>query len=305
MRTEKVVIVLPRTEPDLDGVACAVGYAEFLHRQNILAKPWYKDEPDAEARHLIRICRNVEYATGLEVAEAGSFILVDASGLEGLPTEVSPASITEVIDHRFHHNAENIFLNAKLQIESVGAAATLIVEKYIQQNIIPSNDSALMLYGAIHSNTQCLKGTITSQRDITASEWLEKSIRVPENFLEEQFTARRNDLIKDLNASIQRERKEYVHDTGEYAISQLEFHGSGKLLFEELDTIISIINKLSPRTVLNMVDLESNCSYLLVMDDDLKEVFSNKVRLSFKRNIAVSNGIILRKQIVDKIKGVN
>lgn len=303
MKQEKAVIILPRTEPDLDGVACAVAYSEILNLQGVSAKPWYKDEPDAEARHLIDTCKGVIYATNSEVTEAEKFILVDASGLEGLPAEVNPQNIIEVVDHRFHHNAQTLFLNAKIQIESVGAAATLIVEKFVQNNIIPSINSGLMLYGAIHSNTQCLKGTITSQRDKDASAWIEKNISIPNNFLEEQFEARRNDLIKDLDASIKRERKEYSHPTGEYAISQLEFHGSGKLLYKKLETIKTIIDRLTPRTALNMVDLDANCSYVFIPDDNLKEVFTDKVELFFDENIAKANGIILRKQIVDKIQG--
>jgi len=304
MKNIETTIVLPRTEPDLDGVACAVAYAELLNATGALSKPWYKEIPDAEAKHLINLCKSVLYAGNNEVENAKQFILVDASGLEGLPSEVDPANITEVIDHRFHHKAEDLFPNAKIQIESVGAAATLIAEKYMAANIIPSHDSGLMLYGAIHSNTQCLKGTITSDRDRFASNWLEQAVFIPKNFLEEQFAARRDDLIQDIDASIRRERKEYVHPTGEYAISQLEFHGSGKVLKERIRTISDVINELTPRTALNMVDLDANCSYIYVVDEGLKSIFTNKIGLFFSDDIAISDGIILRKQIVDKIVGV-
>jgi len=303
MKNEKAIVILPRTEPDLDGVACAVAYSEFLNKQNTLSKPWYNGNPDAEARYLIDLCKGVIYANKTEVSEASKFILVDASGLEGLPVEVNPEKIVEVIDHRFHHNAQNLFLNAKLQIESVGAAATLIVEKFVQEKLIPSYESGIMLYGAIHSNTSCLKGTITTDRDKEASSWLEKNIAIPDNFLDNQFAARRNDLVIDLNFSIRQERKEYSHPSGEYAISQLEFHGSGKVLNEKLEQIENYVQTLLPRTMLNMVDLETNCTYIFTVDSGLKELLSDKIGVTFLNNIATTNGIILRKQIVDKIQG--
>lgn len=302
MNTTQYIIVLPRTEADLDGIACAVAYAELLNIQGTPAKPWFMDEPDAEARFLIDMCKGVQYANSTEVLISDKFILVDASGLEGLPTEVNPTNVIEVVDHRFHNNAQSLFPNAKIQIESVGAAATLVTEKFIDANKVPSYESGLMLYGAIHSNTQCLKGTITSQRDIIASAWLLREVEIPMDFLDKQFEARRNDLVKDVKESIRRERKEYSHSSGRYAIAQLEFHGSGKILNEKLGEIKTVIKELSPRTALNMVDLESNCSYILCLDADLRKLIESKLQISFRNDIATTNGIILRKQIIDKIQ---
>ena len=61
MRNAKT-IVLPSSNPDLDGVACAVGYSEFLRRQGHNALPWICGEADAEARYHINLCRAVRYA---------------------------------------------------------------------------------------------------------------------------------------------------------------------------------------------------------------------------------------------------
>jgi nanoRNase/pAp phosphatase (c-di-AMP/oligoRNAs hydrolase) len=77
MQTLTTKIVLPPTPPDLDGVACAIAYAELLNRIGVRALAWFSGQPDAEARYVLSQCKGVVLAEHQTVVEADEYILVD------------------------------------------------------------------------------------------------------------------------------------------------------------------------------------------------------------------------------------
>jgi nanoRNase/pAp phosphatase (c-di-AMP/oligoRNAs hydrolase) len=298
----KNLIVLPRARPDLDGVACAVAYAELLRTQGLSSLAWYLGEPDAEARYLISTCNDVVYASSEEVREASEFILVDASGLEGFPKFIAPHLVVEVIDHRFHHDPANVFISAKVQIERVGSAATLIVEKFINIGQLPSHSSACMLYGAIHSNTQCLRGSVTVTRDRRASAWLEDHSQIPAGLLDRQFAAREQDILANVHLAMARESKTYVHDGRSFTIAQLEFKGAERKFYAAEDLFYQALTDLGIQVMLNLVDVETARSILIVPSQPLRVFVAERTELVFNNDRAISDPVILRKQILDSLK---
>lgn len=297
-------IVLPYSSPDLDGIACAVAYSELLNKNNISAQPWFLGQPDAEAVYVLSQCENIEFADLEKVKGATEYVLVDGSELEGLPNEVDLEKVIEVIDHRLHHKAIELFPNAKLHIEPVGAAATLIAERFREQNTSPSFASGILLYGAIHSNTQCLQGSVTSKRDIDISNWLKTIVPIPNNLLDNQFAARRNEIIVDLPSAILRESKKFEHSSGSYIVAQLEFKGAGQLIEDSMNIMSDCIIQLGSRTMLNLVDILQGNSYLIVPDPSLRFTVASCTSLKFKGIVAMSNPIFLRKQILAAMEGI-
>ena len=75
------------------------------------------------------------------------------------------ACAIEVVDHRAVNEADK-FQNAKIQIEMVGSAATLIAEKFLHATTSTSPESAALLYSAIISNTINFQANVTTDRDI-------------------------------------------------------------------------------------------------------------------------------------------
>jgi nanoRNase/pAp phosphatase (c-di-AMP/oligoRNAs hydrolase) len=296
--TQMLTVVLPRTHPDLDGVACAVAYAEFLDRSGTPSRPWIPTEGDTEAEFVLKKCSGISMAEQAQFRPDTRFILVDASGLEGFPDVVPIPQVVEVIDHRQHGDPCRLFPNANIYIEAVGAAATVITEKYVKAQIIPSESSGKLLYGAIHSNTQELKGGITTDRDVVAAAWLEAVVTIPPGFLDEQFMSRRNHIINDLEGSIARESKTFSHPTGSYVIAQLEFRGAGEISIRESDRLVKALARLDPRAMLNMVDLKNGSSYLLVPNPQLREVVAKAMHSECVGIIFESKPSTLRKQIV-------
>lgn len=295
-------IVLPRTFPDLDGVACAIGYAELLRHRGANAAAWLPTQGDSEAEFVLARCHDVPLTGSPVIDDATRFVLVDASDLDGLPSEVDPRRIVEVLDHRLHGSPRELFPNADLTIEAVGAAATLVAEAFRSSHKIPSSAAITLLYGAIHSNTQRLRGSVTTERDRESAAWLEE-LGAKASDLDDQFAARRVHILSTLEASVARETKEYREGQDPYLISQLEFEGAMTVAVERERELSGLLAALGQRAMLNMVDVATGTSVLMVPDAHLRNIVTARMAV-------VPNGItfqfhpaVLRKQIVAAIEG--
>ena len=82
----------------------------------------------------------------------GTIVLVDTSTLTTIDKRITPSQVVEIIDHRMIHDT-SAFKNARVLIEIVGAAATLVAERFQKEKITPSNEAAILLHTAIISNT--------------------------------------------------------------------------------------------------------------------------------------------------------
>ncbi len=295
-------IVLPYSSPDLDGVACAVAYSELLRKLGEQALPWLPGRPDAEATHVLTRCEQLDLADEKTVMDCDRFVLVDGSGLSGLPREIDPLNVVEIVDHRFHFDAKSLFPNAEIRIEQVGAAATMIAEGFQETSLPPSNCSANLLYGAIQSNTQSLKGSVTTERDREISEWLYQRFQIPPDLVASQFAARRSEILEDLQAAVDRELKSFDHPTGDFLVSQLELPGAEAVIKDRIKDIREHLAHLRPRAMLNLVDSDKGTSYLIIPDTALREVIGHVTGLRFDGVIGESPAALIRKQILFAMK---
>jgi manganese-dependent inorganic pyrophosphatase len=227
-------------------------------------------------------------------------VLVDASDVLGLADAVEPARVVEVIDHRMHHRATVLFPQARIQIEPVGAAATLVAERFVSAGLEPSARAALLLQAAIQSNTQKLRGSVTTERDVIAAARLRALCPLPEGFVEAQFRARASEVLSDIPGAILREDKQFAHPDGAYHVSQLELPGAGELVTECLEPL----SRLGPRAVLNLVDVSVPASYLIAPDSSFREWLSARARIAFEGAVSFIPGVLLRKQLIARIEGV-
>jgi manganese-dependent inorganic pyrophosphatase len=300
-QTADLVIVMPRSDPDLDGVACAVAYSELLTRSDRFARAWYPGEADGEAQFALQeLLPAVSFATLSEVQSAKSFILVDSSDLDGIPSFIPSNKFIEIVDHRFYTSPSCSFPFADLQIESVGAAATLIAERYMKRNIVPSYASTALLFGAIHSNTIRLQGDRTTERDRTAEQWLNDLGLVPSDWLLRQFAHRRSEIIEHFGEMLRREKKLYRNeDIGEFAVSQLEFSGAEQMLLQKADQIYDFFKSgSSSQVALNLVDIDTARSYFVTPSRKIQAKVERSFEIKFVDDVAVFEPPLLRKQLI-------
>ncbi|MFA6282432.1 MAG: DHH family phosphoesterase, partial [Candidatus Omnitrophota bacterium] len=127
----KPILITCYVNPDLDGVAGVLAYCEFLQKTGRDTVAGIIGEPHDEAKYILDRY-NLTYPKS--IIDAGDFdevILVDASDLNGLEGHINPEKVIEIIDHRKINEADK-FPGAKVQIELVGSASTLIAEKFIE-----------------------------------------------------------------------------------------------------------------------------------------------------------------------------
>jgi manganese-dependent inorganic pyrophosphatase len=194
-----------------------------------------------------------------------------------------------------------------VQIELVGSASTLIAEKFIQNNTDISKESAILLCGAIISNTLNFKGGVTTERDRKAVEYLNKVAQLSDNFWKELFTAK-----SDLSGVKLRERIEgdfawFVMGDKKVGIAQLEIIGADKLIEERIDDIIKTLEEIKSEMKLdyifqNTIELEE-CKNIFVTPDIKTQALLEKVlEVKFSGFVAERPNLIMRKQIVPLIK---
>ncbi len=306
MNKMKPILVTCYVNPDLDGVAGAIGYAEFLSKTGKVCEVGIISEPHDEAKYILD---RFGFSYPKSVPDANAYdevILVDASDLNGLEGKIMPEKVIELIDHRKVHEAYK-FLNAKVHIELVGAAATLVAEKFMDGEVEISKESAVLLYGAILSNTLNFKGTVTTDRDTKAALWLNQTAQLPPNFWKELFTAK-----SDLSGSKLAERIEgdfawFTMGNKKVGIAQIEIIGAQKLIREREAEILQILNKIKDEMGLdfifqNTIELEDAKNFF-VTDDIATQVLLEKVlSVQFSGNIAPRQNLIMRKQIVPLLK---
>lgn len=238
------IITTTYAGPDLDGYGCAVAYAELLSANGEDAQAHLWGEPQLEVQWLIETF-DLPKAGGPSDEAQAKVVLLDASRPEDLPSPLSADQVIEIIDHRRVHKAA-LFPNAQVHIERVGAAATLVAERFAAQEITPSSSSALYLLGGIISNTANFQSNTTA-RDTKMAGWLEGLCHPPADLAERMFAAK-SDLSGDrLEKTLWGDLKTFVICKQRFAIAQIEINNTELLLQERREDIVETLKCISDK----------------------------------------------------------
>lgn len=243
-----MIVVTPKIHPDLDGYACAYAYSEFLNKSGNPAIGISLGDLQKEITFLNqefnipRIPNNTEIVT-----KAEQIILVDASSLKGMPEGIDPTKVNEIIDHRSALEVKRTFPNAKIQIEQIGAAATLIVEKFNKDNVSMSKQATVLLYGAIASNTLNFQASVATEKDKVAFTWLAKSADLSTDLIHRMFIFKSQFDDASFEKQILSDFKEVEINGKLVGIAQLEVVGLKNILGERKTQILQILDSKSSR----------------------------------------------------------
>ncbi len=298
-------LVTAKVHPDLDGVACALAYADLLNQTGNSAEGLIFGSPQAEVRFFMD-----KQGIALPVVDPDtnnnwqSFILVDASSMKGMPSAVKSAQVIEIIDHREgdYHPAD--FLIAKPQIEMVGAAATLIVEKFQAANKLPTPDHVQLLYGAIYHNTLNFLSLNTTDRDRAAAKWLEQNFKLSSELVKDMFTFATNHILSNLHQSLIEDSKNFTYANTNICAFQITAFGinfalNRHILAAAIDKLTDDI--LNTKIFLILSDPDQNNTYLY--SQNFSDVLSKAMDTKFDSfGWASLRPMLLRKQIMPKIK---
>ncbi|MFH1823033.1 MAG: DHH family phosphoesterase, partial [Patescibacteria group bacterium] len=289
--TNKKILVTTYPNPDLDGMACAFAYAEFLNKKGYDAITGIFGAPHREAQFVLdKFNIKINHLESLPEGRE-NIILADVSNPEALPKPIKPEQVIEIIDHRKTNKAVK-FVNAKIQIEMVGACATLIAEKFRKNNLPISKEAAILLYPAIASNTINFQSKLTTDRDKNISEWLTKQTAFPENFIREIFTAKSN-ITKPLKEILLEDFKTSKFNNTAVGIAQLEIINANQYIKNNLPEIIKILAEIKEQKSLNYIFLNgidlrgAGNTFVAVNDIDIK-LLESILNIKFNNHLATS-----------------
>ncbi len=302
----KPVLVTSYVNPDLDGVAGIIAYGEFLQKtgQNIVVG--IIGEPQDEAKYMLDRF-GFKYPNMIPNADDfDEVILIDASDLNDLEGTIAAEKVIEIIDHRTVSEVD-AFPNAKAHIELVGAAATLVAEKFMHNAIDISKESAALLYGGIISNTLNLKGSVATDRDKKAAIWLNQVAKLPENFWMELFMAKSDLAGKKLAERIESDFAWFALGGKKVGIAEIEMIGAKKLLDERGNEIVQALEKIKKEIRLdvifqNTIELEDMKTFVVAYDPETQRLLEKVLDVQFVGIVAERPDAIMRKQIVPLLK---
>ncbi len=302
----KKTLVTSYVCPDLDGTAGAFAYAEFLKKIGKEVEAGIFGEPHDEAKYVLERFNIPRPQTLTNCDNFDSVIIVDVSSLNLLEGKIPPEKVVEVIDHRKLHELEK-FPNAKGQIELVGAVATLIAEKFMEGNVEISKESAVLLLGAVISNTLNFKGDLATERDRKAYDWLFLRAGVTKDFPKELFLAK-----SDLSGEklINRMRSDFSwreSASKSVGIDQIEIIGAADLVKNRIGEMVEELKKMQEVTkldfiFLNLLELEDAYNFFITHDSGTKILLEKTMGVKFEGDVARTTKLIMRKQISPLLK---
>jgi manganese-dependent inorganic pyrophosphatase len=157
-------------------------------------------------------------------------ILVDhAEQAQSVPG-IEQAEIIEILDHH-HIGSIETRVPVTATFDPVGSTATLVVERFRQNGLEPSRPAAVMLLGAVMSDTVILNSPTTTERDHGVVEYLERVLALdPTEFGREMFEATSDVSEVSAEEIVSRDAKRYQVRTGQtICIAQVEVVGKGLL----------------------------------------------------------------------------
>ena len=169
-------------------------------------------------------------------------LLVDhAEQAQSVPG-VEEAEIVEILDH---HHIGSIETNVPVTatFDPVGSTATLVVERFRQNGMEPSHSTAMMLLGAVMSDTVILNSPTTTERDHAVVEYLGRVLALDAADLgREMFEATADVSEVSAEEIVSRDAKQYhLHSGQSICIAQIEV--VGKALLDRKDELLEAMRR--------------------------------------------------------------
>lgn len=297
-------IVTSYINPDLDGTASMYAYAEYLRKTGENGEFYIEGNPMHEVQIVCDIFQ-IRLNPVAKINETDNIVVVDSNYLVGLP-HVNPENIVQFIDHHAVTESEKICKNANFQIEMVGAAATLIAEKFQKNKTEISRESAILLYYGIISNTINLKAKVTTLKDLEMAKWLQEQCKeISREKVEEIFIKKsqiRDGLRKEMEVQVVWNWKDKT-----ITIGQLEYANIEEFLAQKETEIREILKTVKQENnldyiIVNCVDTLNGYSTILAIDEQTERVMAELLKIKFVNQKAKLNELLLRKEIFRQIE---
>jgi manganese-dependent inorganic pyrophosphatase len=169
-------------------------------------------------------------------------LLVDHAEMAQSVSGVEQAEIVEILDHH-HIGSVETRVPVTATFDPVGSTATLVIERFRQSGMEPSPPTAMMLLGAVMSDTIILNSATTTERDHQVVDYLERVLALDAADYGRQMFEATSD-VSEVTAEeiISRDAKQYHASSGhQICIAQIEV--VGKALLDRSDELVAAMRK--------------------------------------------------------------
>ena len=169
-KIEGPIYVSGHKSPDTDTVGSAIAYAELLRQLGYDAEAVVFGDINKETKVVLEKA-GLEEPRKMEDVSGCNVVLVDHSELAQSAAGLDDANIITILDH---HAAGTVTTSKPLIYDArpLGATATIICIRYYNYGLAPSKETAMMMLGAILSDTHNLIPGATTEADRIAANTL-------------------------------------------------------------------------------------------------------------------------------------
>lgn len=294
-------IVTSYEHPDLDGISSMYAYSEYLNKTGKSSRYYVRENIKTEP-HIVCDMFGIELDSVDEIEKDANIVLVDTNNPKMVPF-VNENKIVEIIDH--HKLRFDLPEYITYEIEEIGAAATLVGDRFRKNNIPISRNSAILLYYGIMSNSFALKSSNTSQKDIEVAKWLEEQCKeISKEKIEEIFRAKsvfKSSLKNEVEAEIPLECGDIRMTVG-----QLEIVDAEKFIADNKKELMEVCNYLIDRfkydcLIINIIDTIGGYSILFSPNENTDKFIRDKFGYEIKNNIYKNSKLVQRKEIIKRL----
>lgn len=298
-------VITTYTEPDIDGIGCMYAYAELLKKRGENAEIFFEGKPKKEVEIILEKFK-IKLHNLNKISSTDKVILVDNNELSFLPRCINKNQIVEIIDHHPMREWLKNNTDVRCQIELIGAAATLVAERYYNENVEISRESAILLYYGIISNTMNLKIKLTSDRDIKMAKWLKSKATEIDDSITKEIFIKKSDIGNNLKSEMEvGDKNPFVKI--KWSIGQLEVANVDDFLKKYEDEIRAILKNVAMEKDIeyisvNIMDILNGYNVVIAGNQKTADMLTENFEFfNFENLKARTDRFISRKEIVKVI----
>jgi len=307
MSENKIIVTAGKVGADMDVVACVIAYSELLKLEGKKSIPVIPGEFTASVTPNTLVWAN-NYQNNYESDGSEDFVIVDISDPDYCPDFVDKNKIIEVYDHRYgFQDYWKDIIQDRAHIEIVASCGTLIWEEFKKRgksnNI--SKNSAKLLLASIISNSLNFKTPLTTDRDRNAYAELKEITGLNDDWVGGYFAEQEKMLEKDFKKYFIADTNIYKIGVEQFVIGQIELWDATNLLKEKKDEIHEVMEDYkSFPWIVNILNIEKGFNYIYSNSKEGRRLIEDKIGLTFKDNIAITDKLLLRKHLTKILRGI-
>jgi inorganic pyrophosphatase len=294
---------------DIDAYAGCVAYAELLNLQGEAAVAASTATWNESITPTIRSW-NAALETGYTFHDDDTFAIVDTSDPQFFDSFVDVGKIVEIIDH--HPEFETYWqerLGEKAHIEFIGAACTLVFERWQQAGLLEriSATSARLLTAGILDNTLNFQASVTTQRDKDAYAELMKHADLSADWPAQYFSECQQTVLKDVASALKNDTKTMNFPSlgHQIRVGQLVVWDAAEIVANQLRAIQETIETSGNEWFVNIVSIREGKCYFVAANKTVQGFLHGSLDVTFRGAVGVSERLWLRKEIMKRDMELN